>query len=434
MIKLARLYIKYINNLLNINNVTLSVYNTLMKNILYKDLFAGLITALFFSAFIYLEDFGITIKFLNTFFGLLAITFLLYISKRAILIAGFFIGIFWFYWIGYSFEYNGVGYLTPFITFAFGIIYMLFFGTLALTNKVYIRAILLFLLSFFEPFDWNWMQIELLFVDSYIGIQKFQLLLVLLALSLPFYIKNRYKYTPLLLLVFAYNQMPYSQIEQSQSQLKIKLIQTQIKQDYKWTSEAFVPTIKMIYKKIQNAIDEKYDLIIFPESVFPLHMNKNEKLINILKEFSYKISIVAGSLMSENGKNYNVTYMFENGDFKIAKKLVLVPFGEYIPLPKFAQDYINKKFFAGAADFETAAQPTDFIIKGIKFRNAICYEATCQEIYDGDVNFVIATSNNAWFAPSIEPTLQKLLMRYYARKNGVTIYHSANYRGTGIVK
>jgi hypothetical protein len=25
-------------------------------------------------------------------------------------------------------------------------------------------------------------------------------------------------------------------------------------------------------------------------------------------------------------------------------------------------------------------------------------------------------------------------MRYYARKNGVTIYHSANYKGTGIIK
>ncbi len=405
-----------------------------MKNTLFKDLSTGLITALFFSAFIYLEDFGITLKFLNTFFGLIAITFLLYISKRAVLSAGFLIGIFWFYWIGYSFEYNGVGYLTPFITLFFGIVYMLFFGILSLTDKVYIRAILLFLLSFFEPFDWNWMQIELLFVDSYIGVQKFQLVLVLLALSMPYYIKNRYKYSPLLLLVLAYSHMPYSYMTQPESQLKIKLVQTDIKQEYKWTNEAYIPTIKMVYKEIQTAIDEKYDLIVFPESVFPLHMNENEKLIDILKKFSYKISIVAGSLMSDKGNNYNVTYMFENGNYQVAKKLVLVPFGEYIPLPKFAQDYINNKFFAGASDFETATQPTDFTIKGVKFRNAICYEATSQEIYDGDVNFVIATSNNAWFAPSIEPTLQKLLMRYYARKNGVTIYHSANYKGTGIVK
>ena len=124
----------------------------------------------------------------------------------------------------------------------------------------------------------------------------------------------------------------------------------------------------------------------------------------------------------------------QNGEYQIAKKLILVPFGEYIPLPKFAQDYINDTFFSGQSDFLTAEKPTDFTIKGEVFRNAICYEATCQEIYEGDVKFVIATSNNAWFAPSIEPTLQNLLMRYYARKNGVTIYHSANYKGTGVVR
>jgi apolipoprotein N-acyltransferase len=126
--------------------------------------------------------------------------------------------------------------------------------------------------------------------------------------------------------------------------------------------------------------------------------------------------------------------MFQNGNYSFAKKLVLVPFGEYVPLPKFAQDFINDTFFAGQADFKTADKPSDFLINGEKFRNAICYEATCSEIYEGEVDYVIATSNNAWFAPSIEPTLQKLLMRYYARKNGVTIYHSANYKGTGIIK
>ncbi|MBD3825095.1 MAG: apolipoprotein N-acyltransferase, partial [Epsilonproteobacteria bacterium] len=121
-------------------------------------------------------------------------------------------------------------------------------------------------------------------------------------------------------------------------------------------------------------------------------------------------------------------------EYTIAKKMILVPFGEYIPLPAFLRQLINDTFFAGAADFQTATSPTDFIIKGVKFRNAVCYEATCQELYEGDVKYLIATSNNAWFAPSIEPTLQNLLLRYYARKNGVTILHSANYRGSGIIQ
>jgi apolipoprotein N-acyltransferase len=168
--------------------------------------------------------------------------------------------------------------------------------------------------------------------------------------------------------------------------------------------------------------------------MFSLFMNTHPRLVALLQKLSFQISIVAGALLVENDENFNVTYFFEDGKYSIAKKMVLVPFGEYVPLPKFAQKIVSDFFFDGQSDFIGAKEPTDFIIKGVKFRNAICYEATCQELYEGDVQYMLATSNNAWFAPSIEPTIQKLLMRYYARKNGVTIYSSANYKGTGIVQ
>jgi len=401
--------------------------NTTLKTILL-----GLLTALMFSAFIYFEHFHLTNKFINTFFGLSAIALLLYIPKRSILVTGFLIGLLWFYWIGYSFEYQGVGYMTPIITLAFAFIYLIFFLPLYFTDKAYIRAILLFGLSFVEPFDWNWLQIELLFVDSYIGVYKYQLAIVLFALSSISLIKeNKFKFLPLILLIAAFN---YGYPEQKKSDLNIKLIQTNIKQELKWKRETLQPTVNMIFKEINIAKKEGVDVIVFPESVFPLYMNKNTQLQLSLQKASLDISIIAGTLLREDDHSYNVTYLFENGNVNIAKKLVLVPFGEYIPLPKFAQKIINDTFFSGASDFVTADKPTDFTIRGVKFRNAICYEATCQEIYEGDVKLVIATSNNAWFAPSIEPTLQNLLLKYYARKNGVTIYHAANYKGTGLIQ
>ena len=392
----------------------------------------AILTAILFSAFIYFEYFGLTNNLLNTLFGLTAIALLLYIPKKSVLIAGFFIGLFWFYWIGYSFKYQGVGYMTPIITFSFGIIYLIFFAPLALTNKPYIRAILLFGLSFIELLGWNWMKIELLFVNSYIGVYKYQLIAVLLALSLRSLIKDkRFKFLPLLILIVAFN---YGYPKQYTAPLKIKLVQTHIKQDVKWKREELYPTVAMIVKEIRDATSKKYDLVVFPESVFPLFMNENPILLQEIAKLSQKIDIIAGSLVHEGTLNYNVTYYFHKGNFQIAKKMILVPFGEYIPLPKFAQKIINDTFFSGASDFTVAKKPTDFIIKGVKFRNAICYEATCKELFQGDIKYMIAISNNAWFTPSIEPTLQKLLMELYARKYGVTIYHSANMSGTGVVK
>lgn len=396
-----------------------------------KDLLFGVLAALLFSAFIYFETYALRSEIINTLFGLFSLAMLLYMPKRAVLVAGFFIGLLWFYWIGYSFQYTGLAFITPIISFIFGLIYMLFFGLLALTDKAYIRAFLLFCLSFFEPFDFNWMQIELIFIQSYIGIFKYQFALVLLALSLPSLLRNRYRYTPLLLLVFA---LDLSNPQQKESDLKIKLFSTDIPQEKKWKKETLAPTVSLIFSAIEQARNEGYDLIILPESVFPLYLNLHPKLLEALKEYSYDIAIVTGALLYEEGASYNVSYMFEDGNYTLAKKMVLVPFGEYIPLPKFAQDFVNRIFFDGQADFAKASQPTDFIIKGEKFRNAICYEASCQEIYEGDVNFVIAISNNAWFTPSIEPVLQNLLLRYYARKNGVVIYHVANSKGSSLIK
>jgi apolipoprotein N-acyltransferase len=401
-------------------------------NRLLKDILLAIVTAVSFSAFIYLDDFGWSIKILNTLLGITAISLFLYIPKRSILIAGFLIGLLWFYWIGYSFKYQGVGYMQPIITISFGFIYLLFFLPLALTKNPLLRALFLFLLTFIAPFNWNWMQVELPFINSYIGVYKYQFSALLLALSLPSIIRVKpYRYLPLLLLFAALN---YGYPKQQLAPLKIKLVTTHITQDQKWQEVNLYPTVRMAFKAIEEAIEEGYDVVVLPESVFPLYMNETPSLIKNLLKFSKKITIVAGSLLKEDGKNYNVTYMFQDGRYQIAKKLVLVPFGEYIPLPKFAQKFINDTFFSGASDFVTAKKPTDFLIKGIKFRNAICYEATCPELYKNVPKYMIAMSNNAWFAPSIEPTLQKLLMEYYARKHGVTIYHSANYKGSGIIQ
>ncbi len=417
-------------NCVMFKNLTGFIYS---KKLLHQ-IVLGFVTALFFSAFIYLSDFGIEFKALNTVSALIAFWLLLHVPKRTLLLSGFFIGILWFYWISYSFKYTGDGIIAPFVVFGFGIVYMLYFGIVALSNKPYVRAVLLFAISFYAPLDFNWMQMSLPFVESYVGIYKWQLALVLAALSLYHLIpKKRLQPLAFLLLLAAINFQGYP--PKKDAPLKIKLVQTDVKQDEKWTKAALKPTILMIYKEIEQAAKEGYDLVVLPESVVPLFLNKNPKLIEQLQYLATDIDVVLGALLYEKGKNYNVAYHFDReGNYEIAKKVVLVPFGEYIPLPKFMQDWVNKTFFDGASDFTTAKKPQDFTIEGVKFRSAICYEATTEKLYENDPKYMIAISNNAWFAPSIEPTLQNLLMRYYSRKHGTTLYHSANYKGSGVVK
>ncbi len=81
---------------------------------------------------------------------------------------------------------------------------------------------------------------------------------------------------------------------------------------------------------------------------------------------------------------------------QIAKKVVLVPFGEKIPLPKYFVDLINKVFYRGAKDYTEALNPTDFVILGEKYRNAICYEGTTDKIFEnlGDTRYMIMGTRN----------------------------------------
>ena len=402
------------------------------NNRLIKDIFYALLTAFSFAAFIYMDYFSLHVKLFDTFFGLLALSLFLIISKRAILFSGFLTGLFWFYWIGYSFEFYNNSFMIPIITVLFAFIYMLFFAPLALTYNYFIRALFLFILSFYEPFDFNWLQIEAIFVQSYLGIQKYQLFIILFTLATFLHFREKkfaYAIPLFLLLALHVDTTP-----KTLAPLKIKLVTTNIAQGLKWQSYMQNTLIENNFKEIRIAINKGYDVVVLPESTFPLFLNHRADLLNRLKKLSEDISIVTGALYGDSRGNYNVTYIFDNGEYTTAKKMVLVPFGEYIPLPKFMRHFINEMFFDGAEDYTPALKPTDYIIKGVKFRNAICYEVTCEEIYENDPQYIIAMSNNAWFTPSIEPTLQSLLMKYYAQKHHSVIYHSANIAKSIIIK
>lgn len=395
-----------------------------------REVIASVAIALAFSAFIYFEHFDVTSKALNSVLGLGALYGLLFASRKTVILSGFFIGLLWCYWIGFSFQYYGLGWATWLVSLGFGLVYALYYGVMTLSSHPIVRSAILFGLTYVWPMDFNWMQPEIIFVESYLGFEKWQFALILFALAATVWFEGKRKAFPLLLLLGAV------QIEHPKPplpQLKIKLVSTDISQDFKWQSERLEQTLSENFAAIDDAIAQGYDLIVLPESAFPLYMNEHPDISEALAARSLRITILTGTLHKEEGLNYNVSYIYDNGDLTVAKKTILVPFGEYIPLPEFMRGWMNREIFGGGADFVTAEKPTDFNVKGVKFRNAVCYEATREELYTSEVRYMIAVSNNGWFKPSIEPTVQNLLIRFYARKNNTIVFHSANGGGSGVV-
>jgi apolipoprotein N-acyltransferase len=405
------------------------------------ELTRALLIALLSSAFIYLNYWGFSHPLLNTILGVTTLYLLLQEEKKVWFLSGAFIGFFWFWWIALSLQHYGMVWAVPMVI----IIIMLTYGTLFwllawISEKItsfvpisdtllplILKAIGLLVLSYIHPFSFDWLKPELMFVESYLGIEKWQFSIILGAIVLSIW-KQQLWY--LLLIIFAYTATLSTPIK---SEEDIRLITTHITVQDKWNETLHPEQFKHIFKQIDQAIEDQKSLIILPESVFPIFLNRS-KLLDKLQEKAKYISIVTGGLYWDGKTPRNSTYIFTDNKISVANKVLLVPFGESNPLPDFLSNWVNKIFYDGAVDYVASPNVVDYKIDGEIYRNAICFEATSERLYEGEPKNMIVLSNNGWFTPSIEPTLQKLLLQYYNRKYGTTIYHSVNMSESYVVR
>lgn len=390
------------------------------------------VIALLLSAFIYLDYFGLTFLILNSLLAVAGFYLLLGENRVVWFWSGLFIGLLWFYWISFSFVYYDLSFLIPFIVFGVAFVYGVLFWLIGrVGSTIYLQAPLLFGVSFIDPFGFNWLKLEVIFIDTYVSTTHLAFGLFLSGITLFKALPKWFKTVALIPLLGAlYQTTPTVTLPK----IDIALPSMHIPQSQRWDEKYQQEAINLNFALIEQAIAQNKELIIFPESAFPLYLNRAHRLIEALKAYSQKITIVTGSLTYEEDQGFfNSSYLFQKGEMQIAHKIILVPFGEEIPLPSFMVELINKLFFDGAKDYQKAKEPQDFVINGISFRSAICYEGTNPKLFEGNPKQMIVISNNAWFSPSIEQTLQYLLLRLYAKKYQTVIYHSANSGKSGVI-
>ncbi|MDX1808851.1 MAG: apolipoprotein N-acyltransferase [Sulfurospirillaceae bacterium] len=384
----------------------------------------GFAVAFCLSIFIFLTYLNFESKPAYSLIAILGFYLLLKSNRYEFFWIGFFIGILWFYWISFSFIYYHLAYLIPIVILGIGLIYGIIFRIVgAFENNIYIKTFLVFAISFIHPFGFNWLKLELSLSNSYFNPLMMTYISFLIAILLLVKLKRWYKVLSLIFLLLATYNQPH---KADNNTLRIKTVSMHLNQKDKWDPKYENEILENNYYQIEQAIKNQFDLIILPETAFPIYLDMSPEELVKLESLSKRIDIITGALSYKDDKIYNSTYFFQNGNVEIANKVVLVPFGEEIPLPSFLGKFINRIFFNSSSDFANAKKPHDFNIKGEKFRNAICFEATTDELFENNPKRMVAISNNAWFTPSTEPTLQNLLLKFYSRKYHTIIYHSAN--------
>ncbi|MGB5505738.1 MAG: apolipoprotein N-acyltransferase [Sulfurovum sp.] len=406
------------------------------------ELTRGFFIALLSSAFIYLNHWAFSYPLINTILGIVTLYLLLQEGEKIWFISGAFIGLFWFWWIALSLKHYGMLWAVPIeiiiIMLSYGILFWLiawfsqkitsFFPFFCTLLPLILKALGLLILSYIHPFSFDWFKPELMFVESYVGIEKWQFGIILTAIVLSIW-KKQFLYLLFILLAYQPHLPAPGKVGDD-----ITLVTTYTSVQDKWNETLHHKQFENLFTLIEQAIENKKSLIILPESVFPVFVNRSQKLIDRLQAKAQDISIVTGGLYWDGKTPRNSTYIFTDNKISVANKVVLVPFGESNPLPDFLSDWVNNVFYDGAVDYVASQKVIDYTIDGKSYRNAICFEATSERLYEGNPENMIVLSNNGWFTPSIEPTLQKLLLQYYSTKYGTTIYHSVNMSDSYVIR
>ena len=406
----------------------------------------GLIIAILLSAFIYIEDFkllnGYFLITINSILALFGLYKLLKANTPAWFFAGFFIGVFWLWWLGVSFYHYNLAYLMPIAIVLIGLLWgvvFLTFGYIAsfISKKIedkfplieekktiyLFRGAAIILLCFVEPFGFNWLKLQLIFTDSLFGLQLWQFGIIVFSIALYLSFKKWY----FLLLIFLAIDLKNPKILPPSSLRDIELVSTNVDVHQKWLPKNRAIYTKYALNKIDKAISKNKKLIIFPESFLPYFLNLERPYLKEFLSRSKKIDIIIGSLYYEGPKRRkNSAYIIKDGNYTVANKVVLVPFGESNPLPKWMGRVVNKIFYDGAIDYGAAKEFTYIKALNKRYKVAICYEGTSDKTYQDNPKYLILISNNGWFKPSTEETLQQILLKYYAKLYKTTIYHAIN--------
>lgn len=363
---------------------------------------------------------------INSILGLGSIYIFLNLKKDLKWFFGFFVGMLWFYWIGFSFVYFGFSYLVPVIAIAVACIYMLIFVCALWSENLFYRGIALLALSLVHPFGFDWMVVDSFFAYSYFGVAKYEFALLILAMIFFKKYQLRGKILGIASLVGALSFSTILAKPKEVLPFSIDLFESKYSQDFKWQRENAQKITEEMIAQIESAILLGERLIVLPETAFPFVLEKSY-YFSKLKELSQKATLVIGSMRVGDGGVYNSIYIFQNQEVKVVDKVVLAPFGEEIPLPKWLASHLERVFFGDTQEKMLSGksfgifQFDDFI-----FRPVVCYEGTSAKAYENAPKYMIVISNNAWFEGSIESSLQKNLMKYYARKNQKVILHSSN--------
>ena len=250
-------------------------------------------------------------------------------------------------------------------------------------------------------------------------------------------------YGILLVGIWFFGQFKMGEYEKSDKNIQVAILQPNIDPNTKWDFHKKNEIIAYIDSLHRVAIRLNPDLIILPETAYPVYLRLNRTVREMIqsKVDSSNIPVLTGTVdrtKSAKGEKqyYNSTLFFTpNQSSIIYNKLHLVPFAEYIPLSE--QFPLLKQLNFGQGNFSHGTEYTVFEMDSIQFSNLICYESSnpsvVRQFVQNGAEMITIQTNDGWLGNSAGPYQHYDVARIRAIENRVPVVRSANTGISGLI-
>lgn len=220
--------------------------------------------------------------------------------------------------------------------------------------------------------------------------------------------------------------------------IQVALLQGNVPQEIKWRAEQFIPMMRQYIAMTRGNLDA--DLIVWPETAIPGYFDQvaNGPLKQFVQDAQLQgTDILVGAVTRDSSvdKYYNAMINLRDLSQEYRKRH-LVMFGEYYPFSELIEP-LAQAFNFPFSQFSGGDKNQPLLtLAGHKVGVSVCFEMMFGSELARDLpeaQYFVTSSNDAWFAHTLEPAqlLQEAQMR--ARELGREIARATNTGHTAII-
>lgn len=187
------------------------------------------------------------------------------------------------------------------------------------------------------------------------------------------------------------------------SELAVALLQPNLTEESRATPEGAAASYRAVLTQAAEAVDQLPALVLIPESALPAYWQRSETMRQDLATLAHEGPRILFNDVEEDpdGRYYNAARLLgpQGLSGPPYRKVHLVPFGEYVPLPRLF--FFVRQISMEIGAFTAAPHPTLLRSGPLAIGTAICYEAIypslAREETAGGANLLATVSNDSWY-------------------------------------